>query len=309
MAASGHFQTILSASRRTDIPAFYMDWFMAGIRQGFFEVVNPYNQHRRRVPARPDEIHSIVFWSKDFGPFLKGNFDKQLGRAGYRLFFNFTINAPSTDLEPHVPALADRLAQAAELARRHGAAAVTWRCDPICFVRTGGKMTVHPSMEALEALAASLADTGIDRCVTSFVDLYRKVKQRLPSSGVDLVDPPLPAKCEVLLAMAASLRRRNIRLNACCEKEILDALPMTAGIGPGDCIPGHLLASLYGPGFKRQKDSGQRRKHGCTCNISVDIGSYRQQPCYHNCLFCYANPQKPARHTLKAIGSPCTSDR
>ena len=75
---------ILSASRRTDIPAFYMDWFMEQIEAGFFSVENPFNGHVRTVPARPDDVHTIVFWSKDFGAFLRGGYGKRLQQMGER---------------------------------------------------------------------------------------------------------------------------------------------------------------------------------------------------------------------------------
>ena len=79
---------VLSASRRTDIPAFYMPWFMKQIKRGVFEVVNPFNRQVRTVPATPADVHTIVFWSKDFGLFLKENQAKKLQQAGYHLFFN-----------------------------------------------------------------------------------------------------------------------------------------------------------------------------------------------------------------------------
>jgi Domain of unknown function (DUF1848) len=291
-------KTILSASRRTDIPAFYMDWFMGGIEKGSFEVINPYNQYRRHVPAHPHEVHSIVFWSKDFGPFLRGNFDRKLQQQGYRLFFNFTINAPAPMLEPHVPALSERIRQITELAQRHTPEAIIWRFDPICFFRHNDSTELHHSVGSLESIADALAAIGIRRCVTSFVDLYRKVQCRLPATGLKLVEPPAEVKRDTLLAMAATLRQKQISLGTCCEQAVLDTLPPDAGITPGDCIPGPLLARLFGDGFALKKDPGQRRTRGCTCNIAADIGSYRQQPCYHNCLFCYANPQDPARQPL-----------
>ncbi len=295
MAPAKPLKTILSASRRTDIPAFYMEWFMAGIQKGFFDVINPYNQYRRRVPAHPHEVHSIVFWSKNFGPFLQGHYDRQLVQKGYRLFFNFTINAPSPELEPHVPPLAERLRQAKELARRFHPTAIVWRYDPICFFRRGKNLVSPNHIEAMDDIAEALAAAGIRRCVTSFVDLYGKVKRRMASHGVNLVDPPIALKCDTLMQMAAHLHPRGMALGACCEKDILDKLPTDAGIGAGDCIPGDILARLYGNDFTLQKDPGQRRKAGCTCNIAADIGSYRQQPCYHNCLFCYANPREPGK--------------
>jgi hypothetical protein len=289
-------KTILSASRRTDIPAFYMDWFMAGIAKGSFEVTNPFNHNRRQIPARPQDIHSIVFWSKNFGPFLDGDFDRRLQQRGYRLFFNFTINAAHPKLEPHVPPLNERLRQMGALARRHDPESITWRFDPLCFVR-GNHGAVSPAevLAPLQTIADPLADMGIRRCVTSFVDLYQKIRNRLPAAHLELVDPPLAVKCETLLAMAKILAPKNISLGACCEKSVLEALPPDAGIYAGNCIPGPLLARLYGADITLKKDPGQRRNSGCTCNVAVDIGSYHQHPCYHNCLFCYANPQEPNR--------------
>jgi len=292
-------KTILSASRRTDIPAFYMEWFMAGIAKGVFEVLNPYNQHRRQVPARSHQVHSIVFWSKNFGPFLRGGFDRRLQRKGYHLFFNFTINTAIPVLEPHIPPLEERLGQMAALAERHDPRAITWRFDPICFYRTAERAPIRHNLDSLEAIADALAALGVRRCVTSFVDLYRKVQRRLPAKGLELVDAPRDVKCETLANMAAVLRQREIALGVCCEKATLEALPPGSGIRSAACIPGPLLARLFGPDVTVKRDPGQRRAAGCTCNVAADIGSYHWQPCYHNCLFCYANPQSPNRPPRK----------
>ena len=288
-------KTILSASRRTDIPAFYMDWFMEGLAGGFFEVVNPYNQHRRRVPADPHEVHSIVFWSKNFGPFLDGDYDQRLLQMGYRLFFNFTLNSPAPALEPHIPPLEARLSQMAALARRHDPRLISWRFDPVCFFRRPGEERLRDNLDGLVPIAEALADLGIRRCVTSFVDLYRKVQKRMPAAGLCIVDPSPAAKRRTLVHMAETLRTRGMALAACCEKEVLAGLPADAAIEAGDCIPGPLLASLFGNDLPLKKDPGQRRRHGCTCNVAADIGSYQHHPCYHDCLFCYANPRAPAR--------------
>lgn len=287
-------RTILSASRRTDIPAFYMDRFMDGVAKGCFEVVNPYNQHRRRIPARPQDVHSIVFWSKNFGPFLEGDYDRKLLKMGYRLFFNFTLNSPAPELEPHIPPLEERLRQMAALARRHDPRLITWRFDPICFFRRRGGERLRDNLDGLEPIAETMAELGIRRCVTSFVDLYRKVQKRLPAAGLSLVDPPPAEKRRTLLRMVEILQPRGIALGACCEKTVLAKLPAEAPVQAGECIPGPLLASLFGNDLRLKKDPGQRRSHGCTCNVAADIGCYQRHPCYHNCLFCYANPRAPA---------------
>ena len=102
---------VISASRRTDIPAFYMKWFMQQIKNGHFEVVNPYNRHVSIVPATPDKVHTILFWSKNFGPFIKSGFGEKLRKTGFNLYFNFTINFKEPLFEPNVPDLEERICQ------------------------------------------------------------------------------------------------------------------------------------------------------------------------------------------------------
>ena len=128
---------VISASRRTDIPAFYMPWFMDRIEKGSFEVSNPFNRKVSIIPSTPDRVHTIVFWSKNFDPFIRRQYGIRLQKKGYHLFFNFTINSESPLLEPHVPALKKRLDQLKYLCSHFGAESVNWRFDPICFVNTG----------------------------------------------------------------------------------------------------------------------------------------------------------------------------
>ena len=124
---------VISASRRTDIPAFYMPWFMSQIEAGSFEVVNPYNQKAHYVPGTPDKVHTIVLWSKNFGPFIENNYGDRMREKGFQLFFNFTINSDCSLLEPNVPPLGARLDQLEQLCQRFGPETVNWRFDPICF--------------------------------------------------------------------------------------------------------------------------------------------------------------------------------
>ena len=99
-----------------------MPWLMEQLHRGFFQVTNPYNQRTSLVPATVEQIHSIVLWSKNFGPFIEGGFDDALLNAGYNLFFNYTVNSADPLLEPHVPPLEERLRQLAYLCQRFGAA-------------------------------------------------------------------------------------------------------------------------------------------------------------------------------------------
>ncbi len=278
-------RTVISASRRTDIPAFYMDWFMACLDRGFFEVINPYNNRRTYVAATPAQVHTIVFWSKDFGRFIAEGYGTELRRRAYHLFFNFTINSANTLLEPGVPALSQRLEQLVRLAHSFNPRTIFWRFDPICFYQNGA--TMQNNLGDFEEIAECAQRCGIQTCVTSFVDIYAKIRRR---SNVSFAEPSSLAKLRVLAYMQTVLRGRDMQLRLCCEKDLMAMLPPDSGILNSSCIPNHLLQELSGGRVSLQVDRGQRRSLGCDCRKSVDIGNYRQHPCYHNCLFCYANP-------------------
>ncbi len=287
---SHSFKQVISASRRTDIPAFYMDWFMAGIRRGFFEVINPYNGKKRLVPSGQDEVHTIVFWSKNFGPFLNGAYGDTLESLGYNLFFNFTVNSEDRLLEPNIPPLRERLVQLDMLCSRFGPERVQWRFDPICFYREGRGRKKN-NMHDFSKIAESAADGGVSRCVTSFMDVYPKVLRRAKAAGnVSFVTPGLGEQADIVRQMAGELRGYGISLYLCCEKELLESLPPGLGVLPGSCIPNDLFMHLDGGSLSLRHDPGQRRALGCGCRVSVDVGSYSLHPCFHNCLFCYANP-------------------
>jgi hypothetical protein len=285
-------QIVISASRRTDIPAFYMDWFMEQIKKGVFEVSNPYNRRKVIVPATPDKIHTIVFWSKNFAPFIKGGFGEKLLRMGFNLFFNFTINSDSSLLEPWVPSLKQRLDQLRDLCRDYDPRSINWRFDPICFFEFK-QNAIKDNLHDFSRIAAWASQCGVTRCITSFMDHYAKLKKRIKSKpGFSFIDPILSEKVNILLKMEKELTEKNVDLYTCCEKEVLNALPSGSNIRKSSCIPNDLFVKIFGGDLSFTRDTGQRSSKGCGCMISVDIGSYRLHPCYNNCLFCYANPTK-----------------
>ena len=240
------------------------------------------------IPATSDRVHTIVFWSKNFGPFIEGGYGKRLLDQGHNLYFNFTINSDNEKLEPGVPPLTERVTQMERLADLFGPKTIQWRFDPICYYKDTDRE--RDNLNQFKEIAHRASATGIDTCITSFVDLYRKVMRRLSTSGLELYEPPMERKIEKIAAMARFLEPLDIRLMLCCEKEVLEALPTGVNVCAAACIPNHRLAELYGPDVTLRKDSGQRVASGCGCRHSRDIGSYRLHPCYHNCLFCYANP-------------------
>ncbi|MFO7965252.1 MAG: DUF1848 family protein [Desulfobacterales bacterium] len=288
-------QTVISASRRTDIPAFYMDDFMAQIRRGWFERVNPYNRKTSRISAMPEHVHTIVFMSKDFSRFLHGSYPDELIGMGYHLYFHFTVNSECRVLEPGVPPLADRLAQLEVLCGTFGAQCVTWRFDPVCFFSENGA-GVSDNMNDFSTIAAKAGQLGIRRCIAGFMNDYPKIQRRTRSMpAFSFVFPSCDEKRDRVLAMKRLLEKHDIDLLLCCEKELLETLPPASGIRPGACISNDLFMELFGGRPSLKRDMGQRVKHGCGCMKSVDVGCYHRHPCRHNCLYCYANPADISR--------------
>lgn len=281
---------VISASRRTDIPAFYMTWFMERVEKGFFKVINPYNSNVSVVPASPDKVHTIVFWSKNFGPFIKGGFGEKLLKMGYNLFFNFTVNSENRLLEPNVPPLKERFDQVSYLCNNYDAKHINWRFDPVCYYSCKNKPFAN-NMDDFSRISDWVANSGITRCITSFMDHYPKIQKRVKKiQGFSFIDPPMEKQREIILKMEKALNKVNIKLYTCCEKALVDSLGKDSNVTNSSCISNRLFATLFGGELSFKPDKGQRVKNGCKCMVSSDIGSYNLHPCFHNCLFCYANP-------------------
>jgi len=266
---------VISASRRTDIPAFYLERLIRFVKQGYAEVVNPYSGKVSQVSLLPETVHTLVLWSKDFGKFLQesGSF------KDYNLYFLFTVNdMPS--LEPRVPLLHTRLEQARELALRFGPRRIGWRFDPVIF-HSKGPLT---PVETYSRIGEEMAKAGIRRSIFSFLDLYGKVRTRIDRLSLDIVDPPLAVKREYATRLAIQASELGMSLESCSE-----IFGEIEGITSSSCIDGRLLSSLAGEPAPLSKDEGQRPS--CLCTVSRDIGSYSLMPCPHGCLYCYANPR------------------
>ena len=169
---------ILSVSRRTDIPAFYMPWFMNRLREGYVMVRNPMNYHQvSRVSLSPEVIDCMVFWTKNAIPLTP-----HLGEIAlqYPFYIQYTLNPYGRDLEPGLPPLAQRLASACAIAEQFGSKHVVWRYDPIMLTE---QYTADWHIEQFAAMADALKGSARD-CVFSFVDLYDKVQANLRGLGV-----------------------------------------------------------------------------------------------------------------------------
>lgn len=270
-------KTVISASRRTDIPAYYLDWLIERVGAGYADVVHPFDRSRvRRVPLGPEDVHTIVFWSKNYAEFLKrrATFDRFR-----KLYFQFTVNDCEL-LEPRVPPLQSRLEQTKVLAERYGPERMAWRFDPIVFWN-GGR---ENNLGSFERIASYMAGIGVNRCVFSFAKWYRKARRRAEKRGFPFFVPPEDRKRAVASDLAAKGAACGITMHVCCD----DSLTDIENVQKSSCIDGPLLENLSGEPCDTRRDTGQRDMCGCT--KSVDIGSYHLQPCPNGCLYCYASP-------------------
>jgi DNA repair photolyase len=298
---------IISASRRTDIPAFYSEWFMERIHGGSFTRINPFwTRQQQEVSLLPETVDAIVFWSKYPGPLLPHL--KCLDRLGYRYYFQFTLNNYPGFIEPGVPDLATRIDCFKRLSDQIGPDKVIWRYDPIIVSNMTG-VDYHTGQ--FETLAEVLSPYT-RRVVISFLDIYSKVKSRLAKlareRGLEICDiaemeniiqddnrtgeasRALACFTAKLSAIAAG---NSLEIFSCAEKIDLAANlagnttgnQVHPGIQHGSCIDIQLINRLFNLKLKYRKDRSQRRE--CLCAAAVDMGVYNT--CKFNCVYCYAN--------------------
>ena len=266
--------SIISASRRTDIPAFYMAWMMNRLREGTVRYPNPWTGQPHEVSLRPDDVHSIVFWSKDYAPFLEQA--DELDALGYLYGCHYTITGIPRELEPSVPPWQAAAHTLRRLAARIGPGRVWWRFDPILLTQElGARYYLQLFAEMAQALEGQT-----ERCYFSFADFYGKVQRRLAVEGIPAIDPELSGKQAMVQEMAAIAGERGMSLHACCEDDVVSGVVQKA-----HCIDADLLSELF-PG-RRLAAAARPTRESCGCAASRDIGMY--DSCPHRCLYCYAN--------------------
>lgn len=264
---------IISASRRTDIPAFYSPWLLNRLRAGEVLVRNPYNRRQvSRIRLDPAVVDSLVLWSKNPAPLLP--YLHTLEALGYPLVIHYTLTGHDRHLEPGLPDLDERIATFCDLARSLGPERVLWRFDPILLTQTQGADEV---LERFTMLAHHLQGYT-HQCSISFVSLYAKCRRQL--AGIDLRSVDNGEKQRLGMRLNSLARAYGIRLVACCDTLLTE----TCGIEPASCIDVVQLGALVGCTLLHAKDTGQRP--GCGCSISIDIGAY--DSCTHGCRYCYA---------------------
>jgi len=286
---------IISASRRTDIPAFYGTWFMNRLRAGWCAVPNPFNSKQvSRVEFSPSET-IIVFWTRWAKPFIQ-HLD-ELERLGYRFYFQYTlINNPKA-IDPKSPPLEKAIDVFCDLADQLGPDRIIWRYDPILL----SQATDHAFHQEKFASIAERLEGSTKQVVVSIVDPYDKAAHRLNQLGKMQPDfqyrsyePERDAPLFKFLAECA--RSHGLMIQSCAEEIDLRG----AGIQPGKCIDDNLIRNLFGVDVNQKKDKGQRK--ACGCVESREIGMY--DSCLFGCAYCYATRSFAAAEKNHAAHDP-----
>ncbi len=264
---------IISASRKTDIPAFFSEWFINRIKEGFVYSRNPLNAHQiSKIPLSPDVIDCIVFWTKNPIPMIP-RLDEL---KDYNYYFQFTLTGYGKDMEANLPDKKEKLIPAfKELSEKIGPERVIWRYDPIAF---NEKYTPEYHLEAYTQIAEALRGYT-EKSVFSFVDMYQKIQKNMKEMNIsEASDETMYSFAKKLYDIAVA---NNMVIATCAEKIDLASI----GIEHNACIDGKLIERICGGSLKVKKDPSQRAE--CQCVESREIGSYNT--CSNGCRYCYAN--------------------
>ena len=268
---------IISASRRTDIPAFYAEWFINRLKDGYVLVRNPFNANQvSKVCLSPDVIDCIVFWTKNPSPLIKKL--HEIDKLGYKYYFQFTVTSYDQSIEKKVPAKKTIIKAFQELSDKIGSEKVIWRYDPILLTSA---YNVEYHEKGFSYIAENLS--GYTRkCVISFIDMYKKCERNLKDIKIETINDDI--KKQVAKSLSKTAQGFGISMESCAEILLLSSY----GVNSGKCIDDQLISEIIGDRIVIKKDKTQR--HECGCVTSVDIGSYNT--CRHGCKYCYANFSK-----------------
>ena len=268
---------IISASYKTDIPAFYGEWFRNRLRAGFCRMVNPYNKNLRvLVPLARESVDGFIFWTKNLAPFVSTL--GEVSELGYPFIVQYTINGYPRGLESRVVD-ANQSVQTFRLAsEKHGVHSFVWRYDTIIFTSETDAEFHRNNFENL----ASKLEGATDEVVVSFMQTYRKTRSNMDEAArthnFTWRDPLAEEKRNLLRDLVQIASRYSMRLSICTHPDLL-----VPGANEAKCIDGHRLMEVADRPFK-SKIKGMRE--GCGCFESKDIGDY--DTCPHGCVYCYA---------------------
>lgn len=262
---------IINTGGRTDTVQYYTDWLLRRFAEGYALSRNPlFPDKVARYELNPSVVDCVIFCSKNYAPILP-RLREIAGR--FNTYFHYTITAYGKDIEPGVPSIPESMETLMELSKLVGKQRVAWRYDPVLLTR---KYTIERHMETFDRMARTLTP-HVDRCIFSFVEIYKKLEANMPELH-PLSEDDMDALARGLGAIAG---RYGLPIQTCGTNGDFTRY----GIRASGCVTLEALGRANGVAFKRLKHKGMRQ--GCHCIESRDIGAY--DTCMNGCKYCYAN--------------------
>lgn len=272
---------IISASRRTDIPAFYGKWFMNRLEDGFVGHVNPSYRQKYIVSLKQENVLCFVFWSKNFGPFIEEL--NAIKEKGYNCYFHYTLTGLPNIFECNLAEIKYAIESLKTLSEMFSPRHVQWRYDPI-IVSNITDYNFH--LENFEYIASAIQGC-VERCYFGFVKFHKKVKSNFSNfqkeTQITILKPGKNYKISLANDLAEIAKRYGMSMHTCCDDFLVNSSIERAHCTDGDRIKELFCADSFrfAPGNLRE---------GCGCVANTDIGTY--DTCGHGCGYCYANLNK-----------------
>ncbi len=268
---------ILSASRRTDIPAFHGEWLLDRLNKGTVTVANPFNpKMQREISLNKEDIDGFVFWTRYPLPFFPCLDFIEKQKIPY--YFLFTLNDYPGWLEPGIPDFKDAFSALKKLHSRIEKNRIIWRYDPVIWSADTDISFHKKNFSRL----AKMISPYVFRVVVSFLDWYPKVVRRFDRSQHFIRDiRKYPERYEeITFYFSEESRKNGLEIQICAE----NPADKWNSIKNGKCVDEQLFNRQFGLDIAYKKDRSQRPH--CLCQQSVDIGTYGT--CDFGCLYCYA---------------------
>ena len=280
---------ILNTGARTDTVQYFTPWLLKRFEEGYVYTRNPLFPNKvTRYELSPDKIDAVLFCSKNYAPVLPRLHEIT---DKYRTYFHYTATAYGKDIEPGVPSIDDSIKTLIELEKIVGRNRISWRYDPVLLTE---EYTIGRHLDTFAYMAEKLAP-HIDRCIFSFVEMYKKLEVNMP----ELVPVTAEDREKLARGLGRTAAKYGIWLQTCGT----DGDYSRFGIHSSGCATLEILGRANGCEFREIKHKGMRE--GCHCVESRDIGAY--DTCLNGCKYCYANksPQRARdNYRLHDPGSP-----
>ena len=277
---------ILNTGCRTDIPAYYGEWFLNRIRQGFVLVRNPYRPEQvLKYRLDPAVVDALCFCTKNPQPMLA----RLEELNAFRQFWFVTVTPYGKEIEPFVPDKVRVLESVRQLSTLVSARAVGWRYDPVFITE---KYSIESHLRCFEKMAAALSGY-VHSCVVSFIDLYEKTKRNFPQARAVSADE----QKRLVQAFVAIGQKYRIPIRTCCENPSLAQY----GADVSGCMTREVLEKALDCRLNVPRSKKSPRAE-CDCLLGADIGMYNT--CPHGCVYCSANYDRKTVEQNRRLHDP-----